>query len=97
MCQITLRAKRERHFKTLQLTSGGRSTCPAPGGVSQDRQVKCQGRKVITIIRWRDYVKAPTRTYGPPSRSAGEGSQQSEEDRATATRSLSLDATGAAV
>ena len=63
----------------------------------QDCQVKCQVRKVKTIIQCRDEVKAPTRTYGPPSRSAGKGSQSSEneEDRATATLSLSLDATGA--
>ena len=63
----------------------------------QDCQAKCQVRKVKTNIRSRDEIKAPTRTYGPPSPSAGKGSQQSEseEDRATATLRLSLDATGA--
>ena len=63
----------------------------------QDCQVKCQVRKVKTIIWRRDEVNAPSRNYGPPSRTAGKGSQpsQSEEDMATATLSLSLDATGA--
>ena len=78
MCCIYKKAEAKREtvtYRQYQLTYGVWCQSQDPGGVLQDRQVMCQVRKVI-IIRWRDWVKAPTRTQGPPSRTAGKGSQQ---------------------
>ena len=63
----------------------------------QDRQVKCQVRKVITIIRRRDEVKAPTKTKRPPSIPQRQGVWSNLKRGGQGQRHLclSLDASGA--